>query len=310
MTRFRTKLAAAVAGLTTLFAPACAQQRLPTPVASEMVPVEQVGRTGPALWKVADEDTTIWLFGTVHALPKDVDWYDGTIAEALAGSDMLVTEILTDADTPKRTQEAILSRAVLPEGQTLRAMLDAEQTERYEAALARLEMPPGSFDRFEPWYAAMMFSMLPLLKQGYLTDAGVEKVLDGNAGTAKPRGELETIESQLAIFDELPMDARLDYLMEAVDASTDIKALLDAMVAEWLEGDADELAVLMNADMTDPVLMEKLLYARNRAWAEWIDKRLEQPGTVFVAVGAGHLAGAKSVQDALRDRGIATTRVQ
>ncbi|MDZ4271231.1 MAG: TraB/GumN family protein, partial [Erythrobacter sp.] len=51
---------------------------------------------GPAMWKVADEDTTIYLFGTVHVLPEGIDWYDATIADALSGSDIIVTEIPMD----------------------------------------------------------------------------------------------------------------------------------------------------------------------------------------------------------------------
>ena len=49
---------------------------------------------------------------------------------------------------------------------------------------------------------------------------------------------------------------------------------------------------------------------RNANWAEWIDTRLDTPGTVFVAVGAGHLAGTKSVQDYLAAKDIAVTRVK
>ena len=71
-----------------------------------------------------------------------------------------------------------------------------------------------------------------------------------------------------------------------------------------------ELAALLNEGLTDPVLAKALLYDRNERWAEWIDTRLDEPGTVFVAVGAGHLAGAMSVQDYLTGRGLAVTRVQ
>jgi uncharacterized protein YbaP (TraB family) len=55
---------------------------------------------------------------------------------------------------------------------------------------------------------------------------------------------------------------------------------------------------------------EALLYSRNANWAEWIDTRLDEPGTVFIAVGAGHLAGAKSVQDYLAQKGITVARVK
>ena len=85
---------------------------------------------------------------------------------------------------------------------------------------------------------------------------------------------------------------------------------LGAMIAAWKAGDAARLARLMNADESDPRLAEVLLIGRNRNWAQWISKRLETPGTVFVAVGAGHLAGKGSVQDQLKKMGITASRVQ
>lgn len=288
-------------------APVHAQDAAPAPAPVEEQEVEVAT---PALWKVADEDTTIYLFGTVHALPDGIEWYHGPIADALGASDILVTEIEMSPESMATTQNLVMTKGVLPEGETLRDMLTDEQRTAYEAALARVELPPAAFDRFEPWYGAMMLTMLPLLKQGYTTDAGVEAVLETKASTGLERGALETVEEQLSIFDNLPPDTQIAFLMETVDAVDEIKALLDAMVAEWAEGDADELARLMNEGMTDPVLAERLLYARNANWAKWIDERMDAPGTVFVAVGAGHLAGEQSVQDKLAELGIETARVQ
>ena len=308
-------LAKRFAGLLTgtailLAAPACAQQQKPTPVASAQVPVEQVEMGGPALWKVSDEDTTIYLFGTVHALPKNVDWYRGNVADALASSDVLVTEIMQTPDTVARMQSIIMSTGMLPADQSLRDMLDDEQKAAYEAAMTKLGMPVATFDRFEPWYASMMLAMLPIMKEGYSPDSGVENVLTAKGGEEKQRGELETLEFQMALFDQLPLESQIAFLVQSAEGVDTIKPMLDKMVAEWLEGDADGLAELMNESLTDQVLADRLLYQRNVNWAEWIDTRLDTPGTVFIAVGAGHLAGAKSVQYALELRGIKTYRVQ
>ena len=152
--------------------------------------------------------------------------------------------------------------------------------------------------------------MLPLLQQGYSPDAGVENVLHEARSETLARGALETIEEQLAIFDSLPVETQIRFLMETAEGVDDIKAMLDLMVAEWADGEADELARLINESMTDPLLAERLLYARNANWARWIEERLDAPGTVFVAVGAGHLAGDQSVQDKLAELGIETARVQ
>jgi uncharacterized protein YbaP (TraB family) len=265
--------------------------------------------TGPALWKVADEDTTIYLFGTVHVLPKELEWYDATIATALNGSDMIVTEIKMDKASEAELQELSMKLGLLAPGTTLRSLLTPEQTATYEAGLAKLGAPPEAFDPVKPWLAGLTLSLLPLMQQGYDPNSGVEKILLAKAGT-KPQGALETAEFQLGIFDNMPTEAQVAFMMEAVEGMDEIKPMLDRMVAEWAEGDAAELANIMNEGMTDPAVAEALLYSRNANWAEWIDTRLDEPGTVFIAVGAGHLAGSKSVQDYLAQKGITVARVK
>ena len=265
--------------------------------------------TGPALWKVGDEDTTIYLFGTVHVLPKELEWYDATIANALDGSDMIVTEIKMDKASEADLQQLSMKLGLLPPGTTLRSLLTPEQTTTYEAGLAKLGAPPEAFDPVKPWLAGLTLSLLPLMQQGYDSNSGVEKILLAKAGT-KPQGALETAEFQLGIFDNMPTEAQVAFMMEAVEGMDEIKPMLDRMVAEWAEGDATELANIMNEGMTDPAVAEALLYSRNANWAEWIDTRLDEPGTVFIAVGAGHLAGSKSVQDYLAQKGITVARVK
>lgn len=264
----------------------------------------------PALWKVADEDTTIYLFGTVHILPKGINWAGPAITGALAESEQLITEIPTGPDAEAAMQQMALSKGMLPQGTTLRTLLSDEQKAKYEAALGSIGVPAGAFDPFKPWMAGLTLTVLPLMQQGYSPDAGVEAELGKLAGPDKARGALETVEFQLGIFDGMPQDAQIEFLIGAAETVGEVKPMLDAMVAEWAEGDADGLAEIMNRELGDPAVAEALLYSRNGNWAEWIDTRLDTPGTVFVAVGAGHLAGERSVQDLLAQRGITTARVQ
>ncbi|MXP42307.1 TraB/GumN family protein [Altererythrobacter soli] len=261
---------------------------------------------GPALWQVSDADTTIYLFGTVHALPKDKQWFAGPVARAYEGSDELVTEIsLGDASSHA---QAIATRALLPQGQSLRELMTAEDRMQFEEALVALGLSVEAMDRFEPWYAAMTLSLLPVMQAGYDPQAGVEAALSGRSD-GKKRSALETVDQQIELFDGLPMEAQLAFLDKTTESVTSASSTLDAMVAEWLEGDADQLARLLNDELADPVLHKRLLTDRNANWAEWIGARLQQPGTVFVAVGAGHLAGKDSVQDYLKKRGLKVRRV-
>src|SRR5215217_1290637 len=68
----------------------CAAQTAQAPTAT-------VAAARPALWRLSDADTTIYLFGTIHALPEGAQWRTPALDQAMAASDELVTEInLTD----------------------------------------------------------------------------------------------------------------------------------------------------------------------------------------------------------------------
>lgn len=261
---------------------------------------------GPALWQLSDGDTTIYLFGTIHALPPGTQWYDDRIARAFGESGELVTEI--DMGGEQESGAVLAAAALLPAGQSLRTLMAPDDRAEYEAAMIALGLPPGALDPMEPWFAALNLSLLPLMQSGYDPASGVDTVLHARS-TGKALRALETINEQVALFDGLPMDAQLMLLDEAVASAPEAANILGAMVDFWLAGDADGLARLMNAEMDDPALYDRLLVARNARWVDWIAARMEQPGTVFIAVGAGHLAGAGSVQDLLGQRGYTVTRV-
>ena len=278
------------------------------PVAA--APAESVGKAVPALWKVSDEDTTVYLFGTVHLLPEDRQWVTEEMSAALSSADTLVTELVPGEVTNPANQQYIASIGTLPEGQTLRSMLDDEQRTAYEAALTKYGVPVAALDRFEPWMANITLGVLPLMKAGYKMEAGVEQVVEARAPADSTREALETFNFQMDMFDTLPMDEQVKLLMTTVRGIDEVVPTLDSMVEEWAEGDELALAALMNKGISSPVLADVLLYSRNETWADWISERMDAPGTVFMAVGAGHLAGEKSVQDFLSQSGLTVTRVQ
>jgi len=283
----------------------------PQAVARPVRHVDAAAAARPALWKVTQGGSTVWLLGTIHALPKGVAWYRGPIAWAFDGSGDLVTEIIDGS--PQEMQALVMAKAVLPEGQTLTAMLPEADRAGLAKALAANGMAANALDRFRPWYAAVALSTLPLLKSGYDPAQGVDAVLSAKVA-ARAHEAFETPEYQLGLFASLPQDVQLDYLREVIKGLPTIRSELDGMIDAWERGQADRLARIMNADQDSPQMRELLLTGRNRAWAAWIAERLAHPKaageTLFVAVGAGHLAGPGSVQDQLAAKGIRAVRVQ
>lgn len=294
-----------------LGAPAAfAQQAAPAPAPTQAA-APAMKDADPALWVVKDEDTTIYLFGTVHLLKPGLSWFDEAVKKAFDESGELVTELGGPPD-PATVQPLMLKYGVNMTGPTLTEKVPAEKRAAFLKALADLGMPQGAIDRFDPWLAGTQLSMLALVKAGYDPQSGVEEALDKAAKAAnKPVSGLETIEQQLGFFDSLSERAQLLMLTEAVDKLDTAAAEFDKLVNEWAEGDAEGLATLMNEALrTSPELSKVLLSDRNARWADWIKTRLDKPGVVFVAVGAGHLAGNDSVQAMLAKRSVKTERIQ
>jgi len=263
----------------------------------------------PALWMVQDHDTTIYLFGTVHVLRPDVKWFDYAVRAAFNRSDTLVLELVMPPD--KEARAIVDDLGLAKDGTRLFTALPEAERRTLMVELPRLGLAPDALDRQEPWMAAMTLTNLPLRRLGYDDKDGAEAVLFAGANReGKNVLGLETLRQQLGYFDNLSPAAQQALLAAAIAAIPKTDKEIDQTVAAWGKGDLDALAGITNRDLAgSPELRRVLLVERNRRWADWIAKRMEQPGTVFVAVGAGHLAGPDSVQAELAKRGLKVERV-
>ncbi|NYT42973.1 TraB/GumN family protein [Sphingomonas sp. R-74633] len=264
----------------------------------------------PALWVVKDADTTIYLFGTVHVLKPGLSWFDDGVKKAFDASDTLVLELVMPPDA--EMQKIVSDLGTHAPGKPLPDELPPVEAAKMRAALPEYGLSPDALDNSDPWLAATMLSVLPLRQLGYDDKQGAELILTDAAKAAGKKIEgLETARQQLGYFDALPLPAQRKLLIETIDDLPQAGSKIDQAVSAWRKGDADGLAALVNADMaSSPEVSEALLIRRNRNWADWISKRMQQPGTVFLAVGAGHLAGSASVQAELAKRGLKAERVR
>lgn len=262
-----------------------------------------------ALWKIADSDTTIYLFGTMHVLKPGTVWLDGAVKTAFDQSNELVLEMVQ----PEQPEVAklIMQRAIDPDGPPLTKKLTPEDAAAYAAALKKIGMDPQGFEVFEPWFVGTMLAVAPLEALGYKGDAGAEKTLTTAAKDAnKPVLGLETMDEQLSFFDTLPEAAQIKMLNSTVRDGDKMEAMANQMASDWLSGRVDSLAALMNESLVDnPEVYRAIMTDRNARWADWVVNRLQKPGTVFMAVGAAHLAGKDSVQALLAQKKVKATRI-
>jgi uncharacterized protein YbaP (TraB family) len=268
----------------------------------------------PAMWVVRDADTTVYLFGTFHLMDGKADWFNDEVKEAFDRSQELVVEVDLPEDEAAMASQfgpVIAKYAPDPERRSLKDQLSAEEYRVLYEALSPLGMPAGAIDPMKPWFASFMLSGAMSQKLGLSPQNGAEFILKRAAQQRNMTiGQVETVEGQIQMLSSSPYDQQLKQLKDALGDMEEMGGMLPRMLTAWNQGDAAGLDAVMNEELADdPALRRTLLGARNEKWAEWIDERMDRPGTVFMAVGAGHLVGSDSVQTFLQKRGIRSSRV-
>lgn len=243
----------------------------------------------PAIYAVGDTDTTIYIFGTFHVLDADIHWFDGVVAQSFERSDELVVETVPPA--------------------------------RKVALQARPQPALTPVIRSASFLATTQMAVRAGQSQGMQLANGADMVLLQAAAAEGKRVEpLETIESQLTMLVRIPTQAAsIPVLAEpkkaaaiaASAASDGLPQTMAALQSAWALGDQGVFAdMLGRMQQTSPETYRIMFTERNARWADWIAARMRTPGTVFVAIGAGHLAGPDSLLVRLAQRGLGSRRMR
>ncbi len=265
----------------------------------------------PALWVVhGSGGAEITLYGTVHALPKGVDWLTPSASARLGAADTLVLETIIPDDR----------FAMLPLLEGLGRRDDLKPlAQRVPAAAARIGpaaadagIPLVALDHMKVWLAAITLNQATYERLGISSADGVEPALTVRARAAnKAVIGLETPQQQLAYFDTLPDADQALLLTATLDDMADARADTDKLLAAWQAGDVDAIAEDFAREAhASPVLQRVLLTDRNTRWADWITRLATHGGKTFIAVGAGHFGGADGLLADLKARGLTVERVE
>lgn len=260
------------------------------------------------MWLVADDDTRIYMLGTMHALPEGTDWDEGKVAGAIDAADELVMEL-----SPQELAAAGgIFQALAPRTEPLpmEKRLSPAALAQYRA----LEASGDDFggDRLDDW--AVMVLMGQRVTQNARLDPGngVESGLRAKFEAAgKPVAGLETAKMQLGLFETLDAPTQRALLTRAAEGAAKAQQEVGALTASWARGDVAALEKVINEDVDAvPAARKAILTDRNRRWSLWIKQRMERPGTVLMAVGAGHLVGSDGVPAMLDAEGLRVKRIQ
>jgi uncharacterized protein len=261
----------------------------PSGMISAEIPVERPSE--PAMFVVRDADTTVYIFGTFHALDGHSKWFGDQVRRAFEQSNELVLETLI----PEQPSEI---RQPIP------------------------GFRPPSVTPSASFLATTRMAISAGRSQGMQVDNGADMVLRHQAEEeGKPVEGLETLQFQIDMFNRMPAAPTPTVAVApppqagqpvAVGGSPmqSLSLAMAEMQTAWKRGDQGVFVrMLGQLKSASPDTYRMMFTERNARWADWIRARMQTPGTVFVAVGAGHLAGGDSLLVRLAERGIPSQRV-
>jgi uncharacterized protein YbaP (TraB family) len=264
----------------------------------------------PAMWRVSKGDSEVILFGTLHELPKDTVWRTPRIFDRIDAAQAVVVEIDLPED-PYIIAAVVQKVGVRPGLPPLLLRVSPANRDKLTAAVTGAKLPMAALDNMKTWLAAITLSNAVVGNAGYSAQDGVDATITAYAHVKnKPIVPLETVEQQLGYFDVLPEADQRALIEATLDEMATTKVDTDKLVAGWLAGDTAAIIDDFDKEMrSTPGLFDVLVTQRNTRWADWIAGVLAKPGKLFVAVGAGHLAGPGSLPELLAARGFTVERL-
>lgn len=296
-----------VAALAGLAQPVPARE--PAPTAAAASAPQRTPR--PAIWLVEDEDTKIYLFGTIHILPPGFKWRSAALDRVVESASELVVETYDAPGEDALDQAVELFFAEQPS--PILERVPADKRASLAAIIEQGLLPAEAYDMMQTWAAAIMLGLSQLLGEYGVDDPdaapGVEDMLEESFRSAgKPIGSVEDPLTVLGGMNALPPAVQTELLVHAVEEVGTTDRRPDQIHVAWAAGKAEQMQVGETEDLP-PAVYDILIRQRNAAWTRWLVQRMERPGTVLFAVGAGHLAGPDSVQRMLAERGLTARRV-
>ncbi|MCP2678956.1 TraB/GumN family protein [Maricaulaceae bacterium NA33B04] len=270
----------------------------------------------PGVWSISDEDSTVYIFGTVHILPPELDWQSETVLAALNDAETVYFEAdVLSPEAQAATQALIPQLGLNPPGVTLTSMISDEARGHMAIIAGRLGAPADALaaqmDPLQPWLASLTLAVLQIQMGGYDPASGIEAQLNGLAqGAGKEFGYFEDVEQQLRFFADVPMELQVTDFEVGVRQMVEEPDVLSNMVQAWAAGDLELLDTLFNDAMsnTSPELFQRIIVDRNIDWIPQIEAALAGSDDALVAVGVGHLPGPQGALALLEAEGHTVTR--
>src|SRR5947209_15209154 len=263
------------------------------------------------MWKATSPTTSLYLVGSIHVgdngmypLPKEVEF-------AFTAAKVLAVEInVKDVDQAK-TMMLVQKYGMYTGDDSLTKHLSKETLATLDDYCTKHNVPRMGMEQLKPWVVAVTIAAMAWQQAGEDPGLGIDMHFLKESKPPQRIDELETAESQLAIFADATEDEQQNMLLTVLKTGDKTKDMIQRIQSAYVSGDPDALQKIMEeeADMGSKSLTKKLLDDRNVLMAGKLDEYLKGKDPVFVVVGAAHIIGDKGVAKMLRDKGYKVEQV-
>ena len=269
-----------------------------------------------ALFKVEQAGRTLYLFGTIHVGAADFYPLEPRVADVIDKAPLLALEIDPLGDQRQLTR-AVQRHGMVMRGGPAGPVLSAPWRLRLERLLTRYNIEPETVAPMKPWLLASLLTVSEFSAQGYDAALAVDGYLSRQAHARGQKiVELESADSQMALFDKMSAADQLKFLEEAIAGIEDKEQANQAreIADAWRKADVaglDALAAKAAQDdsFSGRFVQKVLLDGRNPALADGMVKLMARENNSLAAIGILHLIGNGSVPELLRKRGLKVERI-
>ncbi|MRX06949.1 TraB/GumN family protein [Pseudoduganella sp. FT25W] len=266
-----------------------------------------------ALFKVQQGGHTLYLFGTIHVGARDFYPLEPRLAGLLKNAPALALEIDPLGD-PQALARAVQQHGLAAKGAPA---LAPAWRQRLDRLLQQYNIEPQTVAAMKPWLLASLLTVSEFAAQGYEASLAVDAHLSKQAHDAGQKiVELESADSQMALFDQMSAAEQLVFLQEAIEGIEDKEQAYQAreIADAWRHADVkalEALALKAEQDQTfsGRFVQKVLLEGRNPALADGMVKLMARENNSVAAIGVLHLIGKTSVPELLRKRGLTVERI-
>ena len=256
-------------------------------------------------WKATGKGGTIYLVGSIHVMSPSFYPLNPALDAAFNDSDLLVEEVDLAEMVDPTTQMSMLTRGMLPSGQSLDTLLTPATLALVKKATGDLGSAGAALMRFKPWMLAIALQGRELMKAGFDPALGLDQHFydEAKAGAKAVQG-LETVDYQISHFDGMTLEQQDRMLAETLKELETETAAVGKLGDAWKGGDVAAIEKIALADLkSDPAMYQRLLVERNRNWMPRIEALFARRGRALVVVGAAHLVGPDGLIAMLKAKG-------